>query len=286
MRKSIINKINNTSINYSDEMIRVEIIFSKAPIVEHFYAGNFGLPAVNMMTIEKYINDFLFIKYEYSGTYISVRDMRSSLKLTEEDLSNNNKEKLLLYYEFILNMISLLNRKLLPTDRYNQNSVNKLLNNIQIVLEKLNYKIVEKNKYFYIVEKDISSSTISEIYPELSDVVIEYRRFDLKGNIVAKRNILQTLSLKIEGIESKLKGTTYNSLVRDLKNLYNNLHIRHNNLGENPNNNTIEMDDETLENWYDITYDTTLTALMICNYLDYHIQIDSLPDFYKNKNVS
>ncbi len=284
MRKSIIDKINNANINYSDEMIRVELIFSKAPVVEHFYTGNFGLPATNMITIEKYVNDFLFIKYEYAGTYISVRDMRSSLKITEKDLSKNNKEKLLLYYEFILNMISLLNRKLLPTDRYNKSSVNKLLNNIQIVIEKLNYKIVEKNNYFYIVEKDMSTSAISEIYPELSDIVIEYRRFDLKGNLDAKRNILQTLSLKVEGIESKLKGTTYNPLVRDLKNLYNNLHIRHNNLGENPNNNIIEMDNKTLEDWYDITYDTTLTALMICNYLDYHAKIDSLPNYYQNKN--
>lgn len=284
MRKSIIDKINNVSLNYSDEMIRVELIFSKAPIVEHFYVGNFGLPATNMITIEKYINDFLFIKYEYAGTYISIRDMRNGLKITEKDLNKNNKEKLLLYYEFILNMISLLNRKLLPTDRYNKSSVNKLLNNIQIVIEKLNYKIVEKNNYFYIVEKDMSSSAISEIYPELSDTVIEYRRFDLKGNPVAKRNILQTLSLKVEGIESKLKGTTYNPLVRDLKNLYNNLHIRHNNLGENPNNNIIEMDDKTLENWYDITYDTTLTALMICNYIDYHAKIDSLPNYYQNKS--
>lgn len=284
MRKSIIDKINNASINYSDEMIRVELIFSKAPIVEHFYVGNFGLPATNMITIEKYINDFLFIKYEYAGTYISVRDMRSSLGITEKDLNKNNKEKLLLYYEFILNMISLLNRKLLPSDRYNQNSVNKLLNNIQIVLEKLNYKIAKENNYIYIVEKGIGSSAISELYPELSETVIEYRRYDLKGNIVAKRNILQALSLKLEGIESKLKGTTYNPLVKDLKNLYNNLHIRHNNFGENPNNNIIEMDDKTLENWYDITYDTTLTALMICNYLDYRAEIDSLPNYYQNKN--
>ena len=200
MRKSIIDKINNASINYSDEMIRVELIFSKAPIVEHFYVGNFGLPATNIITIEKYINDFLFIKYEYAGTYISVRDMRSSLKITEKDLNKNNKEKLLLYYEFILNMISLLNRKLLPSDRYNQNSVNKLLNNIQIVLEKLNYKIAKENNYIYIVEKDIGSSAISELYSELSETVIEYRRYDLKGNIVAKRNILQALSLKLEGI--------------------------------------------------------------------------------------
>ncbi len=284
MRKSIIDKINNASINYSDEMIRVELIFSKAPIVEHIFAGNFGLPAANMITIEKYINDFLFIKYEYAGTYISVRDMRSSLGITEKDLNKNNKEKLLLYYEFILNMISLLNRKLLPTDRYNQNSVNKILNNIQIVLEKLNYKIAKENNYIYIVEKDICSSAISELYPELSETVIEYRRYDLKGNIVTKRNILQALSLKLEGIESKLKGTTYNPLVKDLKNLYNNLHIRHNNFGENPNNNIIEMDDKTLENWYDITYDTTLTALMICNYLDYRAKIDSLPNYYQNKN--
>lgn len=87
MRKSIINKINNSEINYIDEMMRVELIFSKAPIVEHFYIDKIGLPAANMMTIEKYINDFLFIKYEYAGTFISVRDMRSSLKITEKDLN-------------------------------------------------------------------------------------------------------------------------------------------------------------------------------------------------------
>lgn len=181
-------------------------------------------------------------------------------------------------------MILLLNRKILPTDHYGQASINKLLNNIQLVLERLNCTIFEKNNYRYIVEKDINTTAIKELYPDIANSVLEYRRFDLKGDIKSKREILQTLSLKVEGIELELKGTVYNPISKDLRNLYNNLHIRHNNLGENPNNNIINMDEKVLEDWYDITYDTTLTALMICNYLNYHSKIDSLPDYYQNKN--
>lgn len=281
MRQSIIDKINKANVNYAYEMARIELIFAQAPMVEHFYVDNYGLPAVANMTIEQYVNDFLFINYEYAGTFISVRDMRDSLKISQKNLSKNNKNLMLLYFEFVLNMVYLLRRKILGVDRYNITSVNKLFNNIQLVLEKLNYKIVEKNNYLYIVEKDTSSSSISELYPELSEAVIEYRRFDLKGKIAEKRSILQTLSLKVESIEQKLKGTTYNSIANDVRNLYNNLHIRHDNLGGNPNNNIIDMSDEELEKWYDMTYDTTLTALMICHYLEYNKEIDNLPNYYK-----
>lgn len=281
MRQSIIDKINKANVNYANEMARIELIFAQAPIVEHFYAGRYGLPATENMTIEQYVNDFLFINYEYAGTYISIRDMRDSLKISSKYLNKNDKNIMLLYFEFVLNMVYLLRRKILGTDHYNVASVNKLFNNIQLILEKLNYKIVEKNNYLYIVEKDTSSSAISELYPELSEAVIEYRRFDLKGKVTEKRSILQTLSLKVESIEQKLKGTTYNPIANDVGNLYNNLHIRHDNFGGNPNNNIIDMSDEELEKWYDITYDTTLTALMICHYLGYNKEIDNLPNYYK-----
>lgn len=281
MRQSIIDKINKANVNYANEMARIELIFAQAPIVEHFYTGRYGLPATENMTIEQYVNDFLFINYEYAGTYISIRDMRDSLKISSKYLNKNDKNIMLLYFEFVLNMVYLLRRKILGTDHYNVASVNKLFNNIQLILEKLNYKIVEKNNYLYIVENDTSSSAISELYPELSEAVIEYRRFDLKGKVTEKRNILQTLSLKVESIEQKLKGTTYNPIANDVGNLYNNLHIRHDNFGGNPNNNIINMSDEELEKWYDITYDTTLTALMICHYLEYNKEIDNLPNYYK-----
>lgn len=281
MRQSIIDKINKANVNYANEMARIELIFAQTPIVEHFYAGRYGLPATENMTIEQYVNDFLFINYEYAGTYISIRDMRDSLKISSKYLNKNDKNIMLLYFEFVLNMVYLLRRKILGTDHYNVASVNKLFNNIQLILEKLNYKIIEKNNYLYIVENDTSSSAISELYPELSEAVIEYRRFDLKGKVTEKRNILQTLSLKVESIEQKLKGTTYNPIANDVGNLYNNLHIRHDNFGGNPNNNIIDMSDEELEKWYDITYDTTLTALMICHYLEYNKEIDNLPNYYK-----
>ena len=42
------------------------------------------------------------------------------------------------------------------------------------------------------------------------------------------------------------------------------------------------MGEDELENWYDLTFDTTLTALMICNYLEHKTRINSLTKFYKN----
>ena len=89
------------------------------------------------------------------------------------------------------------------------------------------------------------------------------------------------MSLKVENIERRLKGTTYNPIATDIRHLYNNLHIRHDNLGGNPDNNIIDMSNEELEKWYDITYDTTLTALMMCHYLEYNKEIDNLPNYYK-----
>ena len=61
MRQLIIDKINKTNIKYADEMARIELIFAQAPIVEHFYIDKYSLPAVENMTIEQYVNDFLFI---------------------------------------------------------------------------------------------------------------------------------------------------------------------------------------------------------------------------------
>ena len=87
MRQSIIDKINKANVNYANEMARIELIFAQAPIVEHFYAGRYGLPATENMTIEQYVNDFLFINYEYAGTYISIRDMRDSLKISSKYLN-------------------------------------------------------------------------------------------------------------------------------------------------------------------------------------------------------
>lgn len=281
MHKSIMEIIRDTEINYADEMMRIELIFSTVKIVEHWRTSRIGLPETTWMSIQDYIHDFLFVNYKYSGTYISIRDMRNGLNISKEDIKKNNKETMLTYFEFILNMVFFFTENKFRTDRYDSSYINKLISNINKVLEKINYEVIAKNNYLFIIENDAGTSAVAELYPDLSNSVIEYRRHDLKGNIEAKRNILQTLQLKIEGIELKLRGSSYQSLSKNLMNLFNNLHIRHNNKGENPRNNKINMSDEELEIWYDRTYDLTLTALMICNYLDYHKEIEKLYEHYE-----
>lgn len=281
MHKSIMEIIRDTEINYADEMMRIELIFSTAKIVERWRTSRIGLPETTWMSIQDYIHDFLFVNYKYSGTYISIRDMRSGLNISKEDIKKNNKETMLTYFEFILNMVFFFTENIFRTDGYDSSYINKLISNINKVLEKINYEVIDENNYFFIIEKDTGTSAVAELYPDLSNSVIEYRRHDLKGNIEAKRNILQTLQLKIEGIELKLRGSSYQSISKNLRNLFNNLHIRHNNKGENPQNNKINMSDEDLEIWYDRTYDLTLTALMLCNYLDYHKEIEKLYEHYE-----
>lgn len=278
MRKSILDKIKNAPVNYAQEMQRVEEIFSNAELIQYYGKNDFMQLYPKTTTIETFFNEVLFINYPYCGNFISIYEMRDALSISSKDIKKNDLNTMLDYFEFVFNIVLFfINSKGNYEISFNSQYAVKLTDNIKSVLDKLNYEFDLKENYAFIVEKDSHATAVSEIYPDISEKVIEYRRFNLKGNLERKREILNTLWLKFEAIRPNLKANNFGEIETKTGSLLNNLNIRHNGVeGKNAKGIVQQMSNEELEQWYDKTYDMLLTSLMLNHYLSYKNDIEIL----------
>ena len=267
MRENIFELISGNELDLLEEYKRLNILFEKTQL----YCANYFLNLVEAG----------FFDWKYRNRFLSAKEMMSKLKINEKSmLSDMTMNKLLLYIEFIYNT-------LLPKDFSSFMDSDKkvflaLFDNMISVLNDLNYEVIKKEDEKYIItEKNAFTSCIAEIKPEISDIVIEYRRFSLKGNIGAKKEILTKLAEKIEPLKKKLTGNNYKSIVEDINMLLNNLNIRHNNFeGKYRKEYTVNMSSEELESWYDTTYDMILNALLLEKYIDKKKALEELRSKY------
>lgn len=269
MRLNIFEQIKNTNINYKDEMQRIEKLFSIEKVA---YCSS------DYRSIESYINkSSRFASWKYRSTFLNTYDLRESLQISATDIyKQDNLATMLNYFEFIINMITLVSNDKDMEKRALINIIT-IMNNIKIIFERINYKIEKKEDFSIIIEKDPKAIAIAELYDDISDNIIEYRRFAIQGNIERKKEVLSTLSKKVEAIELNLKQNNYSYLVDELTGLLNSLDIRHNNKeGKHAHEKIIVMPPQEQEEWCDRTYDTILLALMINHYLGYKGDIKSL----------
>ena len=288
MRSNLKEKAKKIKINYSDEMQRIETLFAENEPIQ-FYAQNDYMRLYPKYTsLEVLFNSVLFLKYPFADNFVSVSDARNELGISKDDIKGNNLETMLDYFEFIFNITQFFilqyNNRQLNVSLIDTNFINKINNNIQSTLEKLNYKLEKSEVYYYIVEKDAAATAVSEIYNDISDEVIEYRRYNLKGNIKRKCEILNTLANKFEAIRPDLKANNFSEIEDKTGSLLNNLDIRHNNItGKHEKDIVKNMSDEELEMWYDRAYDLLLMCFMFHHYLDFREEVKDLNKNLKNK---
>lgn len=267
MRKNIFELMKGNEIDLYSEYYRLYKLFQRTDFEDEG-------------SVMKFIEWNYFSQWKHRKRYISINDLLNSLEISREYVTSDNitMEKLLLYCETIYNLINLIDCSIL----YSDNVIDVLRNNILDLLEDLNYEIKINNKeQFVIIEKDKMTTAVAEKFSDITDTVIEYRRFSLKGNIEGKKAILSRLSEKIEPLRQKFNSTEYKSIIDDINMLLNNLNIRHNNLeGKYKKEYTINMAKEDLENWYNTTYDLILNALMLEDYIDNKKNIDELKSHY------
>lgn len=265
MRKSIFDKIKNASINYAEEMQRVEVIFA--------IESN----ADNYSSIQKYTDNNFFLQFPYRGTFTNICELRDELKISKKDILENDLETMLTYFEFVHNITLFFMDKAQNRIRPKYIKITAMFENIGRILSKLDYEIITQGDCYIIVEKDANTTAVAEVYPELAEKVVEYRRFNLKGNIERKREILNTLWLKFEAIRPMLKANNFGEIETKTGSLLNNLNIRHNGVeGKNAKDIVQQMDNEELEQWYDKTYDLLLISFMLNYYLSYKNDIEIL----------
>ena len=220
------------------------------------------------------IDEYIIKDWKYNARCLKLDDLAKKLGVTHSDLfmSNYSEEKCLIYFELIYNLAQEVKRKYVDVPRkivLKEENLFKIIENIESIVDELGYNIQKNNDVYQIIEKDIIAVAVAEKNSNISEKVISYRRFSLKGDLETKKEIILKLAEKIEPLRSKFKSTSYNMLMDDVQMLLNNLNLRHNNLeGVNKKDYLISMNDNELEKWYDRTYDMILGIIIVNDYLD------------------
>lgn len=229
-------------------------------------------------TIIEFVDDYCFYDWKNRYSYLDIEDMAKDLdiKLDEDNIPNNLESlEILKYLEFARNLIMLCDTKLFVNNEKDSNDNYKytyyqeytvLKENINIVLEHLNFttKLLKKEEKMLLVEKNPSAMSVAEILDEdTACKIIEYNHYLLKGDIDKKREILLHLASRYESIKSNIKSLN-GKLDDDIGFMLNNIHIRHNNRsGKNKIESVAKMKKNTMEKWYDETYQMLLLAFLL-----------------------
>lgn len=117
-----------------------------------------------------------------------------------------------------------------------------------------------------ITEKDAATLAVADITtPELSDAVLEYNHYLLKGKLDEKRTILNKLAKALESKRAMLTALD-SGFSSDLFSKFNNMDIRHDNVNEaSPKyqKQFAVLSDEEKESWYDDIYQDALFAFLL-----------------------
>ncbi len=142
---------------------------------------------------------------------------------------------------------------------------------IDATLQKAGMEIRNVDGEIKIVEKNAVAIEVAETFPELSDAVIEYNHYLLRGNINKKKYLLKAIADVLEPKKSQLSGS-YKSITDDFFMLVNNMNIRHNNCDPGDpkkyNAKFDKMSPKEKEQCYDIIYEQGLTLFVLLGQME------------------
>lgn len=138
------------------------------------------------------INDTVFLRWKYRDTFLSVSEYLTFLRRNSSSL----QEEFLLNLEFILNMEELIEH----SKDIQLCSVTKVaLENIPLILEKMNYKAEKVEDKIIISKRDADVDSVLEFVPEnIANVLLEYNDFRNQYDIKEKQRLLKAIDLYIE----------------------------------------------------------------------------------------
>lgn len=240
-------------------------------IYKLLYKKSISNPYSRDMTPIDVVNEYCFHNWNNRHTYLSIEDMAKALNLEiyYDNIPNSLSTTMILnYLEFATNIVMLCDTKIFEEGwKFNYYKDYRILDeNINIALEHLNFCQQELNneERIILIEKNPSAIAVAEIVDEdTACKVIEYNHYLLKGDIDKKKEILLQLTNKYESMKSNIKGLN-SKLDDDIGFMLNNINIRHNNKsGKNKKEYISKMRKDTMEKWYDETYQMLLLAFLL-----------------------
>ncbi len=183
----------------------------------------------------------------------------------------SQEERYFCYAELYLDLFSVL----MPLEDSNIKSQTMVVyNQINIVINIYGYSLKCINDRLIIVEDNVFANEAAQAVSEFADVkealsILEYNHFSNKGNIDRKKEILIKIASLLEPWRDDLNNNIAFKNVLKLDNnkvlaveklfrMFNTLNIRHNNDGQQLTN----MDNNTVEAWYDKIYTMSLFVIL------------------------
>lgn len=238
--------------------------------------------SIDGWTLEEFVDEYCIRDWKYRGRCTSCREIRERLCVTFGEVKKNIEDinVVLNYLEYISNLIWLCNEEYIDNiGEFYDAEYQYLQENVIGLVEDLGYeiKVLDEEQRVLIVEKNPAVTAVSEIVPiKLSNKVIEYNHFHLKGELEEKRKILLSLADKFEPLRKQLKNVNPN-LESNTGFLLNKMNIRHNNKeGKNASEYVANLADEELEKWYDETYQMLLLAMLEVDNIERNRMVNEL----------
>lgn len=209
--------------------------------------------------------DLHFHKIPFRKTCLSLSDFEECHGLFFDECPRNfDLDYFVTFSEYIYNLA-----------RYNLTfSIDTKYNGIDLreqidkIIELIGYMKAEEDGFEIFVPKSQPAMAVAEMLPaNVSYKVIEYNHHSMKNDLERKRAILKLLADQLEDKKNDLKDVN-KQLASDLFYMFNNLNIRHNNSDK-----IKDINQSTLEEWYDYTYDLCLLAFMTLENKDHKQRI-------------
>lgn len=265
MTRRTIFDVLSEEIDINQEIARLEELCSEEVIQG---GEEYGYQVCSYM-LEEFVDDCCLEDWKQRNRCLSCEDIRKRLNITKFDIRNRLKhEQILIYLEYLANMIWLCDKGLSRWDYYWSTKYYEWLKeNLADIIDSMNYEtqIFEDEEKVILIEKNAAATAVAEIIePELAYEVIQYNHYLMKGNIEGKRRILKILADKVEPIKAEFKRLKiHKELESDVGFLLNKMNIRHNNIeGKNAIDYVKNLTEEEMEYWYDETYQLILLCIL------------------------
>lgn len=236
MRKSIFDLEMRINIDYEYDVLK-DILFERDSF---FYQGSH-------YSLYSLLNEEIFPIWKFKGVFVNFDDFCNRLGI---DLSRHScfEEDFLYLLELLINLWYLTEQKLDPEYEtyFNKKVLGYMRTNLPLIIEKMNYKIINENDKFRLVKRDSDVDSVLDVVPDnYASLLLDYN--DIRNNTIkSKKTILKELDLYLEKNKKayqEVDKDTYNTI----QVIVNKMGVNHP-LKEEP---FITFNEEKLIGWYD-----------------------------------
>ena len=236
----------------------------------------YSRPRWGSYTINTWIEEN-FRKWEKRGNYISFSEVRSQLgfEIDESNISDGrfarsglmsdvSMEEYFLFGELLLNIFFDLYECEMSSDL--RDGIGYIIDTLNSNIEKSGFEVKQIDDRYLIVEKDAVAIEVADYVPALSDVIVEYNHYLLRGNLTRKQELLRKITSSLEPKRNVL-GSLNKSATDDFFWMVNKMNIRHNNCDPSDSGKYVPqfacLTAIEREEWYDKIYEQALMLYVL-----------------------